>query len=161
MTRLAAILAALVLIASDALAGVELEGLITEVHDGDSITLVTLQRTYKIRLIDIDAPELGQSFGKESRAGLREVCLLKRATVDAFAEDRFGRTLGRVRCVTIDANAEQVRRGLAWVFVRYAPKDSPLYRLEAEARELKRGLWSEAEPAPPWEWRRAKAQKEY
>jgi endonuclease YncB( thermonuclease family) len=155
-----AILAA-ILIASEALAGIELEGVITEVHDGDSITLVTVQHTYKIRLIDIDAPELGQSFGKESRTGLREVCLLKRATVDAVGEDRFGRTLGRVRCVTIDANAEQVRRGLAWVFVRYAPKNSPLYRLEAEARDLKRGLWLEAEPVPPWEWRRANAQKEY
>lgn len=156
-----AFLVVLALVPSEALAGAELEGRITEVHDGDSLTLVTLQQTYKIRLIEIDAPELGQAFGKESRTALREVCLLRRATVEGLGEDRFGRTLGRVRCLTIDANAEQVRRGLAWVFVRYAPKNSSLYGLEREARELRRGLWTDAEPVPPWEWRRLKAQKEY
>jgi len=39
---------------------------------------------------------------------------------------------------------------LAWV---YAPRDSPLYALEAEARTTRRGLWSEERPVPPCEWR--------
>src|SRR4051812_14698962 len=119
----------------------EIEGVVTEVHDGDSVTLVNVGNTYRIRLTDIDAPELDQPFGKDSRTALREVCLLKKASAETHGEDRFGRTLARVRCNTIDANAEQVRRGLAWVFVRYAPKNSPLYRLQSEARESKVGLW--------------------
>ena len=36
----------------------ELSGIVTEVHDGDSLTLVSGQATYRIRLNDIDAPEL-------------------------------------------------------------------------------------------------------
>jgi hypothetical protein len=26
-------------------------------------------------------------------------------------------------CADVDANAEQIRRGMPWVFVRYAPRD--------------------------------------
>ena len=36
-------------------------------------------------------------------------------------------------CAGVDANAEQVRRGWAWVYIQYAPKNSPLYALEREA----------------------------
>ena len=52
----------------------KLDGLITEVHDGDSVALANLQQTC---LVDIDAPELSQAFGKDSRTSLREMCLLK------------------------------------------------------------------------------------
>ena len=51
------------------------------------------------------------------------------------------------------SNAEQVRRGWAWVFVRYAPKNSPLYAVEREARLDRRGLWADDAPIAPWEWR--------
>ncbi len=138
-----------------ALAGVELEGIVTEVQDGDTVTLVNLAATYKIRLLDIDAPELAQPRGKDSRAALFHLCALKRATAETAGEDRFGRTLARVTCAGVDANAEQVRRGWAWVFIRYAPKNSPLYSVEAEARAEKRGLWADPEPVPPLEWRRS------
>jgi endonuclease YncB( thermonuclease family) len=43
--------------------------------------------------------------------------------------------LGRVRCLSIDANAEQVRRGMAWVFRRYVKRDHSLYAIEDEARK--------------------------
>lgn len=40
----------------------------------------------------------------------------------------------------------------AWVYRKYS-KNPDLLRLEAEAREAKRGLWFDADPIPPWEWR--------
>jgi endonuclease YncB( thermonuclease family) len=43
---------------------------------------------------------------------------------------------------------------MAWVFVRYAAKGSPLYELERQARESRRGIWADAHPVSPWEWRR-------
>jgi endonuclease YncB( thermonuclease family) len=51
----------------------------------------------------------------------------------------------------MDANAEHVRRGMAWVYERYAPKVSPLYAVQSEARLAKRGLWQDARPVLPWE----------
>jgi len=131
----------------------ELSGIVTEVQDGDTLTLVNWQATYKIRLADIDAPEWKQEYGKDSRASLFHMCGLKLATAETRGEDRYGRTLATVTCAGIDANAEQVRRGWAWVYVRYAPKNSPLYALEREARLEKRGLWVDDDPVPPWEWR--------
>jgi endonuclease YncB( thermonuclease family) len=60
-----------------------------------------------------------------------------------------------VTCGGIDANAEQVRRGFAWVFVKYAPAGSPLYGLEDAARSRRAGLWADARPVAPWDWRAA------
>jgi endonuclease YncB( thermonuclease family) len=36
------------------------------------------------------------------------------------------------------------------------PGDAQLESLEAEARDNKRGLWPDQQPAPPWEWRKRK-----
>jgi endonuclease YncB( thermonuclease family) len=102
-------------------------------------------------LKEIDAPESKQAFGKRSRQSLAQICEKKSARVSWTEKDRNGRTLGRVWCGGIDANAEQVRRGMAWVFDRYV-KDWSLYRL---------GLWADAAPVPPWEWRKAKGALEY
>lgn len=153
------ILAAIACAAFPAFAA-ELSGIVTEVQDGDSLTLVNWQHTYKIRLADIDAPEWRQEYGKDSRASLFHMCGLKKATAETKGEDRYGRTLARMTCAGVDANAEQVRRGWAWVYVQYAPKNSPLYSLEREARLEKRGLWVDDEPVPPWEWRKLSRERQ-
>jgi len=69
------------------------------------------------------------------------------------ATDRYKRTVARVTCGGIDANAEQVNRGMAWVYRRYS-KDHDLYVLEHGARVGKRGLWADSSPTPPWLWRK-------
>ena len=48
---------------------------------------------------------------------------------------------------TVSSQEKQVRRGMAWVYRKYAPKDSPLYAIEDEAKASKRGLWVDADPA--------------
>jgi endonuclease YncB( thermonuclease family) len=149
----AALVAAGLLLAHPVVAA-ELLGIVTEVHDGDSLTLVSGQATHRIRLNDIDAPELRQESGKDSRLSLVEICGAKQATADVKGKDRYGRILAVISCAGVNANAEQVRLGWAWVYVRYAPKDSPLYGFQQEARRSKRGLWADAEALPPWEWRR-------
>ena len=68
--------------------------------------------------------------------------------------DRYGRTVARVRCHGVDACEQQLRTGMAWVFDRYVT-DRSLYRLQDEARAAHRGLWADAQPVAPWEWRRA------
>jgi len=40
---------------------------------------------------------------------------------------------------------------MAWVCVKYAPKDSPLFDLEQAARLGKRELWPNDAAVPPWE----------
>lgn len=67
--------------------------------------------------------------------------------------DRYKRIVGRVSCDGVDANAAQIRRGMAWVYDRYA-KDRTLYRLQDEARSSGRGLWADRSPTAPWDWRK-------
>ncbi len=68
--------------------------------------------------------------------------------------DRYGRTIGEVSLPDGRVlNRELVKAGFAWWYRRYAPEDVRLEQLENEAREAGRGLWADAEPVPPWEWR--------
>jgi endonuclease YncB( thermonuclease family) len=126
---------------------------VVRVADGDTVTALKDGAEVKIRLVEIDAPEKAQAYGAASTQSLTELCLNKGATLEEQGKDRYGRTLARVHCDGIDANKEQVRQGMAWVYRRYTSKDSPLYALEDEAKAARRGLWADSEPVPPWEWR--------
>jgi endonuclease YncB( thermonuclease family) len=64
------------------------------------------------------------------------------------ATDRCGRAVARMECDGVDASAEQVRAGMAWVFDRYVT-DRGLYQVQDEARTGRQGLWSDAEPLAP------------
>jgi endonuclease YncB( thermonuclease family) len=75
------------------------------------------------------------------------------AEVTPQAQDRYGRTVAHVQCRGRDAGAAQVADGMAWVYRKYS-KDGALLRLEREAGDARRGLWSDPAPVPPWEWRK-------
>lgn len=113
-----------------------------------------------IRLAEIDAPEKAQPFGERSKQHLSSLCFNRMAEVRPLTVDRYGRTVAHVACEGRDASAEQVRGGMAWVFVKYARKESPLYDLQAAARADRAGLWSEPNSVPPWEWRRRPINKQ-
>jgi micrococcal nuclease len=119
------------------------------ISDGDTLTVLDeSKRQVTIRLAEIDAPEKRQPFGKRSKQSLSELCFGKQAEIKPRVKDRYGRTVARVNCAGIDANAEQVNRGMAWVYRKYA-KDNYLYVLQHEAKAARRGLWSGRAPIPP------------
>ena len=151
LNRTLALLLPLLLAATPALA--EVQGRVVSVHDGDTLTVLMDQRQVRVRLTDIDAPELGQPYGTRSRQSLSNLCFGKVASLDVRGHDRYKRVLARVNCAGADANAEQVRRGYAWTFIRYVRPDSPLFAIEREARAAHRGLWQDPEPVAPWDWR--------
>jgi len=139
-------------------------GKVTNVSDGDTLTFVTTQGArLKVRLASIDAPETahgnarkGQAFGEQSGQSLREMAEGKRAELECFEVDRYQRSVCRVIVDGVDINAEQVRRGMAWVYRanrRYV-RDTSLYAVEEEAKAAKRGLWRAARPVAPWDWRK-------
>jgi micrococcal nuclease len=134
-------------------AAADLNGPVVGVPDGDTLTIRVGGKNVRVRLDGVDAPELGQPYGKSARRSLAELCRGKNASVVERGKDEEGRILGSVRCGEVDANAEQVRRGMAWVHLRYVPLGSPLYEAETNARLQNIGLWRGKEPVPPWEWR--------
>jgi endonuclease YncB( thermonuclease family) len=122
---LRAVLFAVVAFASG-YAHADFTGRVVKVSDGDTLTVLVNKTQVRVRLDGIDAPESKQAFGNRSRQSLAEICAGKTAEVVDRGKDRYGRTIGVVRCTAVEANSEQVRRGMAWVFVRYRQR-APRY----------------------------------
>jgi endonuclease YncB( thermonuclease family) len=131
----------------------EFTGKVVSDADGDTLMVLLNREQVRVRLANIDAPERKQPFGTRSRKSLNDLCHGKPAAVRDEGQDRYGRTIGTVNYAGIDANAEQVHRGMAWVYDRYALPDSPLYALQEQARADPSELWADTQPVPPWEWR--------
>ena len=143
-----------VLCATPSTALADFIGRVVKVSDGDTVTVLVENKQVRVRLDAIDAPELRQPFGSRSQQSLAQMCAAKSVRVSERGLDRYGRTVGWIICEGVDANSEQVRRGMAWVYERYAPRNSPLYGLQGEAHDTRRGLWADPQPVAPWQWRR-------
>ena len=139
---------------------VTIEGRVVRVHDGDTITLSdAADQAHQIRLNGIDAPEVGQAFGKASKRYLSERLADRRVVAECHKTDRYGREVCLVFAGGSDVGLEQIQAGMAWYFRRYG-NELPQERrkeyadVEAKARAERRGLWADKQPIPPWDWRR-------
>lgn len=126
--------------------------LVVSVHDGDTLKLSD-GRT--IRLEGIDAPEIAQPYGIESRNLLAKLTSKKKIRIESHGKDRYGRTVGKIYVGKRSVNQSMVGRGAAWWFRSFAPTDNKLRRLELDARKHKIGLWKSAHVIAPWDWRKA------
>ncbi len=129
-------------------------GQVVRVLDGDTIEVLIGGRTVRVRLHGVDCPERGQAFGTAARRFTAELCFRRTVALRSYQTDRYGRLLADV--VLPDGrvlNHELLRAGLAWWYRHYAPGDLTLAALEEEARAARRGLWAEANPVPPWDYR--------
>lgn len=125
------------------------------IADGDTLTALgsDLQQV-KCRLYGIDAPEKKQAFGQASKLSLSQLSFGRTAQIDIVGRDRYGRSICRIEVGGIDVNKEQIARGMAWMYRRYA-KDAAYSDAETAARAGRVGIWREAEPVPPWDFRRS------
>ena len=133
-------------------------GKVIHVQDGDSITVLDETHTqHKIRLTGIDAPERRQAFGNVSKESLAEQVAGQSVAVEWDKVDRYGRKVGKVLLAGMDSNLVQIKRGLAWHYKKYEREQSLADRQSyavAEAKAAKLGLWTDADPMPPWRFRR-------
>ena len=130
------------------------QGKAVRVLDGDTIeVLADGNRNIRVRLANIDAPEKTQPFGQKSKEHLIDLVAGKNVEVIDVGGDQYGRRIGRILVDGQEANVEQVRSGLAWVYSRYN-HDGQLPSLENTARSQRIGLWVDPNPQAPWEFRR-------
>jgi micrococcal nuclease len=123
------------------------------VHDGDTITcLDENNQQQKIRMAEIDAPELGQDFGKVSRDAMAGMVFGKTVEVVDDGKDRYGRWIGHVFVNGDEVNRQMVATGNAWHYAAYS-KDKSLAALQSQAQAERLGLWAQPNPTPPWEYR--------
>ncbi|EHT0095848.1 thermonuclease family protein, partial [Escherichia coli] len=134
----------------------DIHGRVVRVLDGDTIDVMLSQHPVRVRLVNIDAPEKKQDYGRWSEKIMKSLVAGKTVTVTYFQRDRYGRILGQVYAPDgMNVNQFMVRAGAAWVYEQYNT-DPVLPVLQEEARQQKRGLWADSAPVPPWVWRSRK-----
>ena len=130
-------------------------GKVVKVADGDTITVLFDKTQHRIRLAGIDAPESKQAFGTRARQALADKVFGKEVKVVWKKRDKYKRILGNIYLDGRWVNKEMVAEGWAWHY-RYFSSDRELAKAEAAAKEAKKGLWADADPIPPWEFRKMK-----
>lgn len=125
------------------------------VHDGDTVTcLDESNQQQKVRLAEIDAPEIGQDYGKVSREVLAEMVFGKTVEVTEDGKDRYGRWIGHLSSNGIDVNRQMIATGNAWHYADYS-RDTSLAALQAQAQSQRLGLWAQPSPVAPWDFRKS------
>ena len=143
----------------------DIQGRIVGVTDGDTVTLLTADNVqYKIRLAGIDAPEKKQDYGMASKAALSDCAYDRLARIEGNKKDRYGRLVGKVYVGSTDCNLRQIQLGLAWHYKKYQNEQevedrSTYAQEEYVAQSSKKGLWSNNESMPPWDYRKLKKAK--
>jgi micrococcal nuclease len=130
-------------------------GKIISIIDGDTYELLDNDnKTIRIRMEGIDAPEKGMPFCNVAKKYLSSLCFGKKIILDGNKKDRNGRIIAYSYLGdSTELSHEMVKAGLAWHFKKYS-SDSSLANLEIEARNLGLGLWKDKNPIPPWEIRK-------
>lgn len=128
---------------------------VVKILDGDTYDLlISENKTIRIRMDGIDAPEKGMPFGNKAKTYLGELCKGKTITVNINKTERFGRIISFSHLDNGELGCEMLEAGLAWHYKKYN-SDPKLAELEHSARVNRKGLWVELPYViPPWIVRR-------
>ena len=129
------------------------------VVDGDTLDIAG----QRIRLEGIDAPEIGQRCpmrfwfgswpaGRDATAKLRKLIAGNSVRCEWRSRDSYGRLIANCRAGVRDLNAEMVRSGHAWAFVKYS---NSYIEEEQRARSARAGIW-QSNCQTAWDYRAEK-----
>ena len=156
MSRLWRVMVAswLLVVSASAAAG-DFAGVVTHVTDGDTLWVRPASggAPRQIRIEGIDAPEICQAFGTQSRDALAARVLRRQVKVRSRASDSYHRALAHISLGDDDLGAWMVGRGYAWSY-RFHNDPGPYAKQQARARKAGLGLWSGGSPVSPREFRK-------
>lgn len=142
---------------------------VTSVTDGDTITVVRVDKRERIRFCGIDAPETshgslpGQPLGNESKDNLQKLIdeAQGKVQLSIVDTDRYGRKVAEVFTVLENQEKflqeEQVMSGLAYHYAKYSntcPNRDAIVKAEKIAQSSHSGVWS-GSYEKPWDYRKA------
>jgi endonuclease YncB( thermonuclease family) len=133
----------------------EWQGVITDVIDGDTVLIYREPHQFSLRLAGIDAPELTQECGAESKAYLTKLSKKQAVNVSEVGKKVEGRVVGVVRLMDGTViNLRMVQEGYAWWRPNAEVDNLVLSRAERSAVSSKVGIWSFPwEHISPWRFR--------
>ncbi len=124
---------------------------VIRVIDGDTIEISINNKTSKIRFFGIDAPELKQNFGKQSKVALEKILKDKEVYIFSKNKDNYGRIVAIVKLKDVDINQFLVSQGYAWADTYYT---NAYIKEQEKAQKNKLGLWKDDNPIEPYKWRK-------
>ncbi|MDO8282782.1 MAG: thermonuclease family protein [Thermodesulfovibrionia bacterium] len=146
--------------------GSGITGKVTKVTDGDTVVILPEGggKSFTCRLYGIDTPEVskkgkaGQPYSEEADKELESLILGQDVKVTLTGDKTYKREVCFIEKNGVDINLEMVRRGYAWAYRQYLdrPHSSDYINAEEAARSRRSGLWQQANPTPPWEFRHTK-----
>jgi endonuclease YncB( thermonuclease family) len=123
------------------------------ISDGDTITILHGTTQTTIRLHGIDCPEGGQAFGKKAKQFTSALCFGKTVRIKPTDKDHYDRTVAIVYLEDgRELNREILAAGMGWHYVKYS-SDASYAAAEMQARNERKGLWSDVKAIPPGEYR--------
>ena len=141
-----------------------LQGVVSKVADGDTVTLMVKGKARRVRLDSIDAPEIGHSaqepgqpYAQAAQQYLATLVDGKTLIAQCYQQDQFDRDV----CALMlpdgnSANRVMVTSGYAWAYTARRGdylNDVAMPELQRQARGAGRGLWAQGGPTAPWKWR--------
>lgn len=122
-------------------------GIVSRVIDGDTFELESGE---KVRLIGINAPEISDYYGKESKCFLEKMLLLKQVELidDPISSkyDRYQRKLCYVFVNGVEINAVMLNEGYAFAYLKFKFSKSIEYEnFQLDAMKNNKGIWGYGE----------------
>lgn len=144
-------------ILSNCTAAIAFDGLVTQVHDGDTLTVLNEKGLpEKIRLYQVDSPEMKgtrwgyQPYASEARTALLNLCAGKIATITRKGIS-YGRTVAKVSCQDQPVADYLILTGNSWAYRYTATKALRAEQANAQSRSV--GLWELPGAIEPYRWR--------
>lgn len=129
--------------------GKPFNGLVVTVADGDTVEVIPdgEHAPIRIRLEEIDTPELDEPYGRDAMIYTRILLLKKRVHIEGHDVDRYERLVARVTTAGRDVSLALLQMGLACHFKQFT-SDPALARAAERARAQGSGFWARSAPKP-------------
>lgn len=127
----------------------EWEVKVVDVFDGDTLIVSLEGRAEIIKLFGVDSPEKEQPFGLEARSFTSDLVSGRIIRVIPIEKGRYEmvKVYHENKCL----NEELLKAGYAWYNID-GSIDEQWVQMEQQARYDRKGLWSEENPVPPWQY---------
>ena len=139
----------------------EYEVVAGSVHDGDTLRVRSPKgEVLKVRFACVDAPELKQPLGQESRNYLRSMIneAGNKVKIQIVDVDRYGRSVAELWTKSGLLQSRMAGAGMAFAYDQYSkncPHWDAVKSSEKGAMEFKLGVWRSPNFERPWNYRKS------
>ena len=124
------------------------DALVREVVDGDTFIIEQSGNPLTVDLESIDAPEMEQSYGMESKLHLAALIQGKRVTIQQVRTVDYQHITAKVSLEDLDVNRAMIASGMAW-YDRGYDNEVNLKTVQNSAKKTRTGLWADKNPIEP------------